>query len=125
MKTGLIESLDPEDSRNELIDLFASPPPPSESEDCLYLNIWQPSSDAPSHGRAVLFWLFGGDLTFGHGGLPLYDGSQIALREDIIVVTINYRTNGVLFLVQRCAWTDKHKCSVIPIHRLYHSRKET
>ena len=43
-------------------------PPPVESEDCLYLNVFAPSTPAPAGGRAVLFWIFGGDLQFGEGG---------------------------------------------------------
>ena len=69
-------------------------PPPVESEDCLYLNVFAPASPPPPGGRAVLFWIHGGGLQFGTGGLPAYDGSSFASYEDVIVVTINYRTNG-------------------------------
>lgn len=72
-------------------------PPPQESEDCLYINIYAPSTPAPSGGRAVLFWLFGGGLEFGHGGQPAYDGSAFAAYQDVIVVTFNYRTNAFGF----------------------------
>ncbi|KAB8339114.1 hypothetical protein FH972_022050 [Carpinus fangiana] len=68
-------------------------PPPQESEDCLYINIYAPSTPSPAGGRAVLFWLFGGGLQFGHGGQPAYDGSAFAAYQDVIVVTFNYRTN--------------------------------
>lgn len=34
-------------------------PPPQESEDCLYLNVYAPSSPAPPGGRAVMFWIYG------------------------------------------------------------------
>ncbi|KAI5368281.1 putative carboxylesterase, type B, carboxylesterase type B, carboxylesterase type B, active [Septoria linicola] len=67
--------------------------PPEESEDCLYLNIYAPSTPAPCDGRAVLFWLYGGSLQFGNAGQPFYDGSSFAAYEDVIVVTVNYRTN--------------------------------
>ena len=75
--------------------------PPIESEDCLYLNVFAPASPAPAGGRAVLFWIHGGGLQFGTGGLPAYDGSSFAAYEDVIVVTINYRTNG-----ECCYWQD-------------------
>lgn len=66
---------------------------PEESEDCLYLNVYAPSSPAPCDGRPVLFWIYGGALQFGTAGQPFYDGSQFAAYEDVIVVTVNYRTN--------------------------------
>ncbi|KAF3481636.1 Carboxylic ester hydrolase [Arthroderma uncinatum] len=71
--------------------LFNTPPPPGESEDCLYLNIYRPSSEC--EGKPVLFWIFGGAYRFGAGSLPLYNGSSLAANQDIIVVTANYRTN--------------------------------
>lgn len=69
-------------------------PPPEESEDCLYLNVYAPSTPAPSDGRAVLFWIYGGSLQFGNAGQAGYDGSWLAANEDVVVVTVNYRTNG-------------------------------
>lgn len=68
-------------------------PAPEESEDCLYLNVYAPSSPAPCDGRAVLFWIYGGSLEFGTASQHSYDGSTLAAYEDVIVVTINYRTN--------------------------------
>ena len=78
------------------MQVFNNPggPPPQESEDCLYLNIFAPSSAPPPGGRTVLFWIYGGGLQFGDAGLPAYDGSSFAAYEDVIVVTTNYRTNG-------------------------------
>lgn len=63
------------------------------SEDCLTLNIWTPAAD--SNRRPVLVFLHGGGQTQGHGSAPLLDGSRLALRGDIVVVTINFRL-GVL-----------------------------
>ncbi|KAH7093540.1 Carboxylesterase [Paraphoma chrysanthemicola] len=68
-------------------------PPPVESEDCLYLNVYAPATPAGGAGRAVLFWIYGGSLQFGTAGIPSYDGSSFAAYEDVIVVTTNYRTN--------------------------------
>lgn len=68
-------------------------PPPAESEDCLYLNVFAPSAPASSEGRSVLFWIYGGALEFGNAGNPIYDGSLLAAYQDVIVVTVNYRTN--------------------------------
>lgn len=44
-----------------------------------------------------MLWIFGGGLTFGHAGQTLYDGSSLAANQDVVVVTINYRTNGKFF----------------------------
>ena len=96
--------------------IFNNPggPPPVESEDCLYLNVFAPSTPAPAGGRTVLFWIYGGNLQFGTGGkfalrvsnpiskclqlvgLLQYDGSSFAAHQDVIVVTHNYRTNGMM-----------------------------
>jgi len=40
--------------------------------------------------------IYGGGLQFGNAGQPAYDGSWFASYEDVIVVTVNYRTNGTL-----------------------------
>lgn len=68
-------------------------PAPEESEDCLYLNVYAPSSPAPAGGRSVMFWIYGGALEFGNAGQIYYDGSYFAAYEDVIIVTTNYRTN--------------------------------
>ncbi|KIJ56381.1 hypothetical protein M422DRAFT_239602 [Sphaerobolus stellatus SS14] len=71
--------------------LFNTPPPPSESEDCLFLNVWAPANTTTL--KPVLFWIYGGGLAFGTGSLPAYDGTSFAENQDIVVVTFNYRTN--------------------------------
>jgi carboxylesterase type B len=70
-------------------------PAPEESEDCLLINVFAPATPATGNGRAVLFWIYGGALQFGHGGHPVYDGSHFAAYEDVIVVAANYRLNGM------------------------------
>jgi carboxylesterase type B len=83
----------PEAARNQTIKFFNTPPPPAgESEDCLNLNVFAPATRS-EEPKAVLFWLFGGALMFGTGSLPAYDGSSFAANQDVVVVTINYRTN--------------------------------
>ncbi|KAK2008226.1 carboxylesterase [Colletotrichum eremochloae] len=74
---------------------FGNPtgPLPEESEDCLYLNVFTPPNLSSSSKKAVMFWLFPGDLQFGTASLPIYDGGALALSQDVVVVTINYRTN--------------------------------
>lgn len=80
---------------NESTNAVYNAPAVAESEDCLNLNVYAPSSPPPRGGRAVLFWLYGaGDLQDGATGKPQHDGSAFAAYRDVIVVTIDYRTNG-------------------------------
>lgn len=65
-----------------------------QSEDCLTLNVWTP----PGRGHPVLVFLHGGGFTTGSGGLPWYDGAELAARGDIVVVTANYRLGALGFL---------------------------
>lgn len=77
----------------EFVEYVFNNPAPAESEDCLYLNVYAPSTPAPADGRSVMFWIYGGSLQFGNAGQHAYDGSWFASYEDVIVVTANYRTN--------------------------------
>jgi para-nitrobenzyl esterase len=61
------------------------------SEDCLYLNVWTPATDNAK--RPVLVWLHGGGFATGSGGSVLYDGTNMARTQDVVVVTINHRLN--------------------------------
>ena len=67
-----------------------------ESEDCLNLNIWTPSVD--NKKRPVMFWIHGGSFIFGGGVDPMYNGSTLAKRGDVVVVTINYRLGALGYL---------------------------
>ncbi|MFX1567575.1 MAG: carboxylesterase/lipase family protein [Promethearchaeota archaeon] len=67
-----------------------------ESEDCLTLNIWTPAID--NKKKPVMFWLHGGGFLFGGGRSPAYDGTHLALRGDVVVVTINYRLGAFGYL---------------------------
>ena len=67
-----------------------------QNEDCLYLNVWTPGLD-DAH-RPVLFWIHGGGFTGGSGSAPVYKGSRLAARGNVVVVTINYRLGSLGFL---------------------------
>jgi para-nitrobenzyl esterase len=67
-----------------------------ESEDCLNLNIWTPSVDKKK--RSVMFWIHGGAFITGGGMAPMYDGSALTRRGDVVVVTINYRLGALGYL---------------------------
>lgn len=68
-------------------------PPPPESEDCMYVNVFAPQDASPTNLKAVMFWIFGGNLQIGTGSLAYYNGSSLAVNHDVVVVTFNYRTN--------------------------------
>ena len=70
--------------------------PEPQSEDCLYLNIFTPGLD--DAGRPVMVWIHGGAFTLGSGSSPMFDGSLLAKRNDVVVVTINYRLGLLGFL---------------------------
>ena len=65
-------------------------------EDCLYLNVWTPAADGQR--RPVMVWIHGGAFVLGAGSQSLYDGSALASRGDVLVVTINYRLGGLGFM---------------------------
>ncbi len=69
---------------------------PEQSEDCLYLNVWTPGVD--DHRRPVLVWIHGGAWVIGAGSEITYDGSSLARRGDVVVVTLNYRLGIFGFL---------------------------
>jgi acetylcholinesterase/carboxylesterase 2 len=67
--------------------------PSVDSEDCLYLNVYAPRKASPTNLKAVFFWIHGGNLDTGGSSQTIYDGSSLAVNEDVVVVTINYRLN--------------------------------
>jgi para-nitrobenzyl esterase len=66
-------------------------------EDCLTINVWTPGVDAAS--RPVLIWIHGGAFTIGSGSLETYDGASLAAREDVVVVSCNYRLGALGFMI--------------------------
>jgi para-nitrobenzyl esterase len=73
--------------------------PGTMGEDCLVLNVWTPSLRGPSK-RPVMVWLHGGGYTVGSSGVPLFDGTHLAAKHDVVIVGINHRLNvfGYLYL---------------------------
>lgn len=63
---------------------------PTVSEDCLYLNIYTPNIE-PTANLPVVVFFHGGNYIGGSGGVPLYDGSDLARNQNVVVVTTNYR----------------------------------
>ena len=69
---------------------------PAEGEDCLVLNIWTPAVN-DGRKRPVMFWCHGGGFSTGSGSSPDTDGTNLARRGDVVVVTINHRLNVLGF----------------------------
>jgi para-nitrobenzyl esterase len=68
----------------------------SEDEDCLRLNVWTPRTEASR--RPVMLFLHGGGFAIGSGSWPVYDGARLALRGDVVVVTVNHRLGPLGYL---------------------------
>ena len=68
---------------------------PGGDEDCLYLNVWRPDTDAEN--LPVMVWLHGGGLTLGNGDLT----EQIVrgtVADDVVLVSLNYRLGRLGYL---------------------------
>jgi para-nitrobenzyl esterase len=66
--------------------------PGKMGEDCLVLNLWTPSLHSPDK-RPVMVFLHGGGFVAGSSGIPLYDGTNLAAKHDVVVVGLNHRLN--------------------------------
>jgi len=96
-------------------------------EDCLTLHVWTPALD--NSKRPVMVWLHGGAFSYGSANSPRYDSTNLARRNDVVVVAINHRLNvfghldlsqiggerfaqsgnaGILDLVLALEWVREH-----------------
>jgi para-nitrobenzyl esterase len=95
-------------------------------EDCLTLHVWTPGLD--NGRRPVMVWLHGGAFSYGSANSPRYDSTNLAKRNDVVVVAVNHRLNiyghldlsaygerfaasgnaGVLDLVLALEWVRDH-----------------
>jgi para-nitrobenzyl esterase len=64
-----------------------------QDENCLNLNVFTPACDDGK--RSVMVWIHGGGFTHGAGYEALYDGGPLAVRGEVVVVTINYRLGAL------------------------------
>jgi len=76
------------------------------SEDCLSLNVWSPPRAAGDHDDRsrlanatelpVFFWVHGGGCN--QGGSSEFNGTALAAKHGVVVVTTNYRLGALGFL---------------------------
>lgn len=62
------------------------------NEDCLYVDVYAPPNAA---NLPVMMWIHGGSNTWGWG--DQYDGSQLAIDQNVIVVVVQYRLGPLGF----------------------------
>lgn len=75
-------------------------------EDCLYINVYVPTSVRRAREKGentpllgVKLWIYGGAWIIGDGDeFGLYDGHNIALSRNHVVVTFNYRLGALGFM---------------------------
>ncbi|CAN7980072.1 unnamed protein product [Ixodes pacificus] len=67
-------------------------------EDCLYLNIWLPTSLPWPTRLPVMVWIHGGSYRIGASDLDLYDGTILSDYGQVVVVSFNYRLGALGFL---------------------------
>jgi len=64
------------------------------AEDCLYLNVYAPVRSAAK--LPVILWIHGGSFSSGQAGDV--DGTDLAIRGHVVVVSLNYRLGPLGFL---------------------------
>lgn len=79
-----------------LLDLLGSAPRGEQSEDCLSINVWTPGADDAL--RPVMVWIHGGAFISGSSDAAVYDGTRLAARGDVVVVSFNYRVGALGYL---------------------------
>ncbi len=68
-------------------------------EDCLNVSVWTPAVGR-GHKRPVMVWFHGGGYLTGSGGAPRFDGTNLCVKHDVVLVTVTHRINvfGFLYL---------------------------
>lgn len=80
------------------VEVFSLDRKETMGEDCLSINVFTPAADGGK--RPVLVWLHGGGYSSGSASWLLYDGTNLAATQDVVVVVVNHRLNvfGHLYL---------------------------
>ncbi|HLH10514.1 MAG TPA: carboxylesterase family protein, partial [Methylovirgula sp.] len=80
--------------------------PANANEDCLYLNVYTPDLNPGKEPLPVIVWIHGGANV--DGGSTDYDGTKLAARGHVIVVTINYRLGLLGFMAHPAIDAEGH-----------------
>ncbi|MBI4265104.1 MAG: carboxylesterase/lipase family protein [Acidobacteria bacterium] len=67
------------------------------SEDCLRLNVWTANLGGTTR-LPVMVWFHGGGFRTGSGNSIFYDGTELARKHGVVVVTVTHRLNVFGFL---------------------------
>lgn len=86
----------PQDPDGPISEVFALDRQEPMGEDCLNLNVFTPG--VGSGNRPVMVWLHGGGFAGGSGNWLLYEGTNLARKEDVVVVAVTHRLNVFGFL---------------------------
>lgn len=84
-----------------------------QSEDCLFLNVWTPTTATKKSKLPVMVWIHGGGFTGGSGSGPGSAGDAFA-KQGVILTTINYRL-GRLGHFAHPALSKEHPEAAMPI----------
>ena len=76
------------------------------SEDCLYINVFRPNTSASN--LPVMYWIYGGANLAGGANDPVYEGANFAVRNNVVVVTVNYRLGMLGFLYESALHTGSN-----------------
>jgi para-nitrobenzyl esterase len=91
----------------QITELGAFAGPANNNEDCLYLNVFTPNTDADASEKLpVIVWIHGGGNVDGESND--YDGSKLASQGHTVVVTLNYRLGLLGFLAHPALDAEGH-----------------
>ncbi len=93
-----VKERSPQDEDGPISEVFSLDRREPMGEDCLGVNVFTPGLGAGN--RPVMVWLHGGGFSAASGNWLLYDGTNLARKEDVVVVSVTHRLNlfGFLYL---------------------------
>jgi para-nitrobenzyl esterase len=86
----------PQDPDGPISEVFSLDRQEPMGEDCLNLNVFTPALG--NGNRPVMVWLHGGGFSGGSGNWLLYEGTNLARKEDVVMVSVTHRLNLFGFL---------------------------